>query len=216
MAGSPATKNREVKPGEAVTAVSDIASPRGGRPRDEARDQAILEAAVDLLAEVGYDAMSIESIANRAAVSKATIYRRWPGKAELVAEALRRRHEPHVFVPPDTGSLRGDLLATVKNMLVQIEGIDGALICGMATAVRADAQLGRMILGDKKSHSEQIAGSIISRAQSRGELADDVSFDPILKVAPGVALFRQMTGEPLDEEFAEYLVDSVVIPLLRS
>ena len=205
-----------MKPGEAVTAASDVASPRGGRPRDEARDQAILEAAVDLLAEVGYDAMSIESIANRAAVSKATIYRRWPGKAQLVAEALRRRHEPHVFIPPDTGSLRGDLLATVKNMLDQIEGLDGALICGMATAVRADAQLGRMILADKKAHSQQIAGSIISRAQFRGELADNVSFDPILEVAPGVALFRRMTGEPLDEEFAEHLVDSVVIPLLRS
>ena len=216
VAGSSATQNPEVQPEEAGTAAVGVASPRSGRPRDEARDQAILEAAVDLLAEVGYDAMSIESIANRAAVSKATIYRRWPGKAELVAEALRRRHDPHGFVPPDTGSLRGDLLAAVENMLEQIEGLDGALICGLATAVRADAQLGQMILADKKAHSEQIAGSIISRAQSRGELPDNVSFDPILKVAPGVALFRQMTGETLDEEFAEHLVDDVVIPLLRS
>lgn len=195
---------------------TDAASPRGGRPRDEGRDQAILQAAVELLAEVGYDSMSIESIANRARVSKATIYRRWPGKAELVVDALRSRHEPQTAEPEDTGSLRGDLLAAVNNMLEQIAGMDGALICGMATAVRADAQLGQMLLADKRAYSEGLAGLILSRAQARGELATDAGPGPILKVAPGVALFRQMTGEPLDQEFAAYLVDDVVIPLLRS
>jgi len=215
MAGSPAADVAEVEPRVGAFA-TDAASPRGGRPRDEGRDLAIMEAAVELLAEVGYDAMSIESIATRARVSKATIYRRWPGKAELVVDALRRRHEPHMAEPDDTGSLRGDLLAAVNNMLEQIAGMDGALICGMATAVRADAQLGQMLLADKKAHSERLAGLIISRAQARGELAEDSDPGPILKVAPGVALFRQMTGEPLDEEFAAYLVDDVVIPLLRS
>ncbi|HEX4863708.1 MAG TPA: TetR/AcrR family transcriptional regulator [Acidimicrobiales bacterium] len=215
MAGSPATDVKELDPEEGPAA-TDVACPRGGRPRDEARDQAILEAALDLLAEVGYDAMSIESIATRAKVSKATIYRRWPGKAELVVDALRSRHEPHMVDPEDTGNLRGDLLAAVNNMLEQIAGMDGALICGMATAVRADAQLGQMLLADKKAYSERLAGLIISRAQARGELPADADPGPILKVAPGVALFRQMTGEPLDRAFAEYLVDDVVIPLLSS
>ena len=72
MAGSPATDVKDLEPLVGPSA-TDAASPRGGRPRDEARDQAILEAAVELLAEVGYDAMSIESIATRARVSKATI-----------------------------------------------------------------------------------------------------------------------------------------------
>lgn len=215
MAGSPATNVTDVDT-QVGRSATDAASPRGGRPRDEGRDQAILEAAVDLLAEVGYDAMSIESIASRGRVSKATIYRRWPGKAELVVDALRSRHEPHRAEPEDTGSLRGDLLAAVNNMLEQIAGMDGALICGMATAVRADAQLGQMLLADKRAYTERLAGLIISRAQGRGELARDAGPGPILKVAPGVALFRQMTGEPLDQEFAAYLVDDVVIPLLRS
>lgn len=216
MAGSPATQQQQVRPAQAATTVADVASPRGGRPRDEGRDQAILEAAVDLLAEVGYDAMSIESVANRAGVSKATIYRRWPGKAELVAEALRRRHEPHVIDPPDTGSLRGDLLVLVRDMVEQIAGIDGALICGMATAVRADARLGQMLLAEKQAHGQHVAGSIISRAQARGELPANAEPTALLKVAPGVALFHQMTGETLDKAFAEYLVDDVLIPLLRS
>jgi AcrR family transcriptional regulator len=206
---------READPEQGGSA-TDVVSPRGGRPRDEGRDQAILEAAVDLLAEVGYDAMSIESIAARAKVSKATIYRRWPGKAELVVDALRSRHEPHMVDPADTGTLRGDLLAFVNNMLEQIAGVDGALICGMATAVRADAQLGPMLLADKKAHSERVAALLLSRAQSRGELPADADPGPILTVAPGVALLRQMTGEPLDQAFAEHLVDHVVIPLLRS
>src|SRR5579863_5183615 len=96
--------------------------PRGGRPRDDAREQAILDAAIDLLAEVGYEAMSIEAVAVRAKSSKATIYRRWPGKAELVADAIRRRTEPTLADLPDTGSLRGDLLALVELMCTSMAG----------------------------------------------------------------------------------------------
>src|SRR5580693_10631580 len=89
---------------------------RTGRPRDEGREQAIRDAAIELLAEVGYDAMSIEAVAVRARSSKATIYRRWPGKAELVAEAIRRRSEPALQDIPDTGSLRSDLRVLVQRM----------------------------------------------------------------------------------------------------
>jgi AcrR family transcriptional regulator len=216
VAGSPATDTEEDQPGAAGAGSAEVASPRGGRPRDEGRDQAILEAAVDLLAEVGYDAMSIESIASRAGVSKATIYRRWPGKAEIVADALRRRHEPRLTEPRDTGGLRGDLLEWVNDMVGQIAGIDGALICGMATAVRADAKLGQMLVAEKQEHGKRVAGLIISRAQARGELPPGVEPTALLKVAPGVALFHQMTGETLDEAFAEHLVDEILIPLLRS
>ena len=99
----------------------------GGRPRDDAREQAILDAAIDLVAEIGYDAMSIEAVAARAKSSKATIYRRWPGKAELVAEAMRRRSRAGPRGLPDTGSLRGDLLALVQRMFDGMNGVDGGL-----------------------------------------------------------------------------------------
>jgi len=110
--------------------------PRGGRPRDESREQAILDAAIDLLAEVGYEGMSIEAVAVRAKSSKATIYRRWPGKAELVADAMRRRSEPILEDLPDTGSLRSDLLALALRMFDGMKGVDGGLMCGLAVAVR--------------------------------------------------------------------------------
>lgn len=220
MAGSPAaTSHRsgapsDVSRGEPAGA-TDAASPRGGRPRDEGRDQAILEAAIDLLAQVGYDSMSIESVAGRAKVSKATIYRRWPGKAELVADALRRRHEPHMVDPEDTGSLRGDLLAMVLLMFDNMSGIDGGLLCGLATAVRADAELGKALSAQKQDYRERVVGMIVSRAQARGELPADVEPGPVFEVAPAVALFHQMSGEPLDRPYAEHLVDNVLIPVLR-
>jgi AcrR family transcriptional regulator len=190
-------------------------TPRGGRPRDEAREQAILEAAVELLTEVGYDAMSIEAVAVRARSSKATIYRRWPGKAELVADAIRRRTEPVLEALPDTGSLRGDLLMLAERMFAGIEGADGGLMCGLAVAVRADAEFGRLLAAHTHENKLRTVAVVVARAEARGEIPPGADPNLILQVAPGVALFHQMNGERLDATFAEYLVDRILIPLLR-
>jgi len=200
-----------------IDSVADVDSEpsRGGRPRDEAREQAILDAAIDLLAEVGYDAMSIEGVAVRAKSSKATIYRRWPGKAELVADAIRRRSEPVLEDLPDTGSLRGDLLGMATRMFDSMEGVDGGLMCGLAVAVRSDAQFGRLMSSHLHEQKLRSVASIVSRAEGRGELPPGVDPMLILQVAPGVALFHQMNGEPLDSAFAEHLVDRILLPLLR-
>jgi AcrR family transcriptional regulator len=193
----------------------DIEPSRGGRPRDEAREQAILDAAIDLLAEVGYEAMTIEGVAIRAKCSKATIYRRWPGKAELVAEAMRRRAEPVLEDLPDTGSLRGDLLVLVARLVDGMQGIDGGLICGLAVAVRSDAQFGQLLASHLHEQKLRSVATLVTRAEARGEIPPGVDPSILLKVAPGVALFHQMNGEPLDAAFAEYLVDRILFPLLR-
>jgi AcrR family transcriptional regulator len=188
---------------------------RAGRPRDEGREQAILEAAIELLAEVGYEAMSIEAVAVRARSSKATIYRRWPGKAELVAEAMRRRTEPFAEDLPDTGSLRGDLLGLAARMFAGINGADGGLMCGLAVAVRSDPRFGQLLAAHTYEQKLRSMAEVVSRAQARGELAPGADPKLILEVAPGVALLHQMSGEPLDAAFAEHLVDRILIPLLR-
>jgi AcrR family transcriptional regulator len=195
---------------------ADLETPRGGRPRDEAREQAILDAAMDLLAEVGYEAMSIEAVAVRAKSSKATIYRRWLGKAELVAEAIRRHSEPALADLPDTGNLRDDLLALAQRMFEGMAGADGGLICGLAVAVRTDPQFGRLFSEHLHEHKLGPVAAIVSRAEARGELAPGADPALLLQVAPGAVLFHQMSGEPLDTAFAEHLVDRVLIPLLRS
>jgi AcrR family transcriptional regulator len=193
----------------------DQEAPRAGRPRDAAREQAILDAAIQLLAEVGYEAMSIEAVAVRAKSSKATIYRRWPGKAELVADAMRRRTEPALEDLPDTGSLRGDLLTLTQRMFDGMEGMDGGLMCGLAVAVRGDAEFGRLLAAHTHEHKLRSVAEILSRAEARGELPPGADPNLILQVAPGVVLFHQMSGERLDRAFAEHLVDRVLIPLLR-
>src|SRR5215471_15072795 len=193
----------------------ELETPRGGRPRDEAREQAILEAAIELLAEVGYEAMTIEAVAVRARSSKATIYRRWPGKGELVAEAMRRRTEPVLEDLPDTGSLRGDLLGLAQRMCAGIDGPDGGLICGLGMAVRSDPQFGRLLAAHTYDGKLRSMAEVVSRAEARGEIPPGADPRLILQVAPGVALFHQMSGEPLDAAFSEFLVDRVLIPLLR-
>jgi AcrR family transcriptional regulator len=193
----------------------ELEAARSGRPRDDTREQAILDAAIELLAEIGYDAMSIEAVATRAKSSKATIYRRWPGKAELVAEAMRRRSEPVLEDLPDTGTLRGDLLTMVQRMFDGMNGVDGGLMCGLAVAVRNDAEFGRLMTSHLHEQKLRSVASILARAEARGELPPGVDPSLVLQVAPAVALFHQISGEPLDAAFAEHLVDRVLIPLLR-
>src|SRR5260370_11663714 len=89
---------------------------RRGRPRDPAVDEAILAAAIDLLAEAGYARLTMDQVAARAGVGKASLYLRWPNKVALVAEAIQHRS---AVVPevPDTGSLREDMLAFLLGLL---------------------------------------------------------------------------------------------------
>jgi AcrR family transcriptional regulator len=199
----------------AVRSQLEADSPRGGRPRDGSREQAILDSAVALLADVGYDAMTIESVAAKAGVGKATIYRRWPGKAELVADAVTTMHAAEHYEPEDTGSLRSDLRAVVSDMIERIEGVDGGLLCGLAVAVRSDAKLGKLMDGHKRSEREKAHALILSRAKERGEIPKTADPPDFLDVAAGLALFRLVNGEALDVAFADYLVERILLPLIN-
>src|SRR5438552_7396577 len=99
-----------------VSLTNEPGRPRRGRPRDPAVDEAILTAAVDLLAEVGYARLTMEQVAARAGVGKASLYLRWPNKVALVAEAIQHRA---AVIPalPDTGSLPADMRAFLRALL---------------------------------------------------------------------------------------------------
>src|SRR3954470_4023103 len=98
-----------------------VIAPVRGRPRDPRRRQAILDAATHLLTEVGYDRMTVDALAARAGVSKPTIYRRWPGgKPEIVADAIRSKRAEAGELP-DTGSLRGDLMALLGGVVGSLD-----------------------------------------------------------------------------------------------
>src|ERR1700743_3597176 len=101
--------------------VEQAASPRVGRPMDATRDDDILNAALDILAEVGYDGMTIDMVAARARAGKATLYRRWPSKTELVIDAVACMKNKDIDFDslPDTGTLRGDFIALMKTPTIK-------------------------------------------------------------------------------------------------
>jgi AcrR family transcriptional regulator len=198
-----------------ATPGAEPGAPKGGRPRDEARELAILDSAIELLSDVGYEALTVEAVAARAGVGKATIYRRWSGKADLVAAAVDRMADSHGPDPEDTGSLRGDLLALTELMFDKMGGTDGGLLCGLALAVRTDSELGRLLDSHKHEYNERVQSLIVSRAKARGEIAETAEPPELIHLAVALALFQVMTGKALDAEFAAYLVDKVLIPLTR-
>ena len=109
------------------------------RTRGESRERAILSAVIGLLGEAGYEAMTMDAVAARAHASKTTIYRRWPGKAELVHAAVDAHIAGRVPGTHDTGSLRGDLLAVMQAVSGHLTPDFTAMMSGLVHAMRADS-----------------------------------------------------------------------------
>lgn len=189
-------------------------SPGRGRPRDEAREQAILDAALELLVEVGFDRMSMTSIASRARASKATIYRRWPGKLELVTDAIRRRGGT-TTTPPDGGCLRADLLAWLRDLGRSLAEQDVAVFTGVMLAMRDCPELASSLRCQMHDDKLAAATELVERAVARGEPLTDDAATALHEVAPAMFFFRFLvTGEPIDEKFYVGLVDRVLLPLM--
>jgi AcrR family transcriptional regulator len=183
--------------------------------RAEAREQAILDAALELVLEVGYDRLSMDALAERAHAGKATIYRHWSGKAEVVAEAIRQRHCDEEVVA-DTGSLRGDLLATITCIEQSVSSEDGALISGVLCAMRTDPVLANLMRTQTVESKRTNCMQLVDRAVARGELPPSAAGDVLYEVLPAMVITRSViNGEELTEEFATHLVDDILIPLLQ-
>jgi AcrR family transcriptional regulator len=184
--------------------------------RGEARSRAILDATIELLAEVGYDRMTMDMVAERAKASKATIYRRWPDKTALVLEALRSRGS---LVPqlPDTGSLRGDLELYVRESAAATAGIAGSLVVGLLAVAARDPELAAML--SQQFHYEQLPAiiALVDRARERHEVRPEVDPLVISEVLPGMLMMHLLVlGLPADEPFIHRLVDDVLIPVLTA
>jgi len=184
--------------------------------RGEVREEAILRATLELLAEVGYDQLTIDGVAARAHCSKATIYRRWQGKAELVITAVRRHSAPPPQPAPGTGSLREDLLAALEAMRSSLAGQDTALLLGLMTAMRHDQELAAVVREQVIDSKREVFGAAVARAVARGELPAGADHTLLAEISSAMLLSRQLvTGGPLDAAFAQELVDDVLLPLLR-
>jgi AcrR family transcriptional regulator len=184
----------------------------GGRYLDSSRDLALREAALTLLAEVGYERLTMDAVAARAGAAKSTIYRRWRDKAELVVDALNSpKGVPEV---PDTGSLRQDLGALADSIAGAESRFGAQMTIGMVNAVAHDAELRRVF--QEKFLAPRMAGfrKVFEQAVARGEMPGGHDLDLLARLFPGLALQQLvMTGELADARFAAQIMNEVVYPL---
>jgi AcrR family transcriptional regulator len=189
----------------------DKARHHGGRYLDSSRDLVLREAALGLLAEVGYDRLTMDAVAARARAGKTTIYRRWQSKAELVVDALNSLKGDHNI--PDTGSLRQDLHALASD-ITNAETNVGALTAGMVNALAHDAELRRVFR--EKFIAPRMAGfrTVFERAVARGEMPPGHDLDLLARLFPALGLQQLvMSGELPDTQLALHIMDEIVYPL---
>jgi len=183
--------------------------------RGKPREQAILAAVTGLLGEAGYEAMTMDAVAARAHASKTTIYRRWPGKADLVRAAVDAHIAGSVLSGSDTGSVRGDLLAVLRSMRSHLTPEFMAMMSGLVHAMRADSELAASLrsLFDQDAAAEQIIG----RAVQRGELPAPAAgrLARLVHEVIEAQIFRQLMIEAdTGSIFACHVVDDIILPLL--
>ena len=184
-----------------------------GRPRDDRREAAILETAVGCLAEVGYERLSIEMVAARAGASKATIYRRWASKRDLVVAAVRTAAASSEQAAVDTGSLRGDLLALLDRLAANLDGTDRGSVAALLQAGLQDPELCDALEAGGPTGG-RLPADVLDRAIARGELPAGASPFPYDEVAASTTTLRALNGLPYDRAYREQLVDRVLIPAL--
>jgi AcrR family transcriptional regulator len=188
-------------------------SRRPGRPRSEQAEQAIIEATLDLFAEQGFEGVCVEAVAARAGVGKATIYRRWPNKEELLLAAFGSLKSP--FPEPAGISVRDDLLAMVKVMCAD-KG-DPRKARRYALLLGEGEKYPRLMARYKETVVEprrEAMRAVIRRGVETGELRSDTDVEIAMLTLTGVIMARENTpGATLDEDFATRLVDGLLLGL---
>lgn len=184
---------------------------RPGRRRDDAKDDLILQATRELLAERGYDGMTMDAVAERAGAGKSTVYRRWPSKVRLTVDSLLCSKQLSIDEVPDSGSLREDLLS-VATAASRLKSDD--LMSGVLSAIREEAEVAEVFREQFVAGRVRLVRALLERARLRGETVPGADLDMIAAVAPAMIHYRKVvTHLPLDAEFAAGLVDSVILPL---
>lgn len=186
--------------------------PQRGRPRSQKAHQAILAAAAELLLDRGLSGVSMDAVAERAGVSKATIYRWWPTKESLALDALYTEWAGARPVPRDTGTLRGDLLSLMRPW-ARLAGTRpyGRVVAALLTEAQTDPEFGaeyrRRFLEPRRAQ----ARAVFDRAIARGEVPATVKIDVVLDLLYGPLYHRLLHGHaPLNDRFVRDVVDAVL------
>jgi AcrR family transcriptional regulator len=193
----------------------DIDSDHRKRPRRRGQvlNAAILQATLDELAEGGYATLTMERIAERAGASKASVYRRWPTRIELVMDAVYHAR-PDPTSTPDTGSLRGDLLAALRQAAGLLTGPSGEALRGLLSDVLRDSAHTAQVRRNSRRAGRRTMQEIARRAIERGEI--DASAVTPRRLEVGQALLRDhflFGDDPIPDEIIVDIVDDVILPL---
>jgi len=181
-----------------------------GRPRDPAIDDAILNAARQLLLDVGYAGVSMEAVAARARVGKPTLYRRYPTKASLVFEAVFGKTKTNP--DPDTGNLVDDLREAYSWAVDEFAAPEAhAALPGLLADLSADPQLAQLVRTLVIEPEYTRVHAALERAQRRGEIRADADLTLVIDAFTGTALTRVLLlDHPVDQAFGNRLVDLLV------
>ncbi len=180
-----------------------------GRPRSASADIAILEAAMDLMAEGGYGALTMEGIAARAGVGKATLYRRWKSPEEVVVAAVRAFVEEIRI--PDSGSVEEDLRLLMRQAVDVYRGRPGQVLPGLLAAMAASEEVGRSVRERYLEGRRAALAAVLRRGMERRELRSDLDLELVLDFLGGPLFYRILvTGGSLDQSLAGRIVDLVL------
>jgi AcrR family transcriptional regulator len=185
------------------------------RRRGEALEHALLDAAWAELLDVGYAGLTMEAVADRAGTSRAVLYRRWRNRPDLVIAAIRR-HRPMLSGEiPDTGSLRGDVLALLRRMSGRLAEVGSETVYGLLGDYLADAGMFARTQDQILSISAEVMDTILKRAADRGEARPGV--EQRIATLP-TDLFRNelfRARVPPSEGTLAEIVDDVFLPLVQ-
>jgi AcrR family transcriptional regulator len=187
-------------------------TPASTRRRGSVLEDALLDAAWEELCEVGYAKLTMEGVARRAGTSRPVLARRWPTRPQLVIAALRR-HRPMLSGEiPDTGNLRGDVLAVLRRISARFAEVGPETFYGLAGDYFADTALVPDFQAQVLQTGNEVMAAILKRAAERGEARDDIP--PRVATLPIDLLRHGLLLSPGDEHAITEIVDQVFLPLV--
>lgn len=189
-----------------------------GQPRRRGEElyAAIFEATLAELAEVGYSRLAMERVAARAGASKASLYRRWPNRAELVVAALRHHYRGPEAIP-DTGNLRDDVLALLRLGATRLNGVFGEAARGLMAESLTDPDRTASLRANMFTTRNRLMREILDRTAARGGISPAAVTPQLIELAPAlVDHYFLMHGAPIPDEVLTGIVDNVLLPLLTT
>lgn len=196
-----------------MTAVQGADHRKQPRRRGAALNSAIFEAVRAEIAESGYAALTMERVAERARASKASLYRRWPGRAALVLDAAYDVM-PNDSSVPDTGSLRGDVLALMRQIVRLLDGVLGEAMLGLLGESLQNPEAAAQIREFGRGNMVRTMREVVGRAVARGECDASLVTERRLEAGPALLRHRVLfSGLPVGDDYLQEVVDDVVLPL---